>query len=323
MLLALGLGPFSWAQEAGAPGGAAVPGTLSAESEAGLSVPAGLRESGGGEPTAEVEEEREEREERERPFEGPGWLDKALGLEESSIDIHGWIQNTFTGNTNGTPASGHNFALFPNYLANQWMGNQYYLVFERHLEPNDRINVGFRVDALFGNDWQSTKEYGFFDNDFTPNSFTGFDLPQAYAEVHLPVLTKGGLDLKFGRWYSIAGFEQVPAVKRPLLSWPYIFTYFPFTFSGLMTTFHVTDRVNLFNGATAGADRWLNSRYGVTYIGGVGWTSEDGKTSATLVFMHGPNQLPYFINSGTTFGTFVPTAITPPPFLNRRRKPGV
>ncbi len=191
----------------GQPTAAEAPGPPNAED---LSIPSGLREDTGGAPTGEMEEEG-----KAPPFEGPGWLDKALGLGESSIHVHGWIQNTFTGNTNGTPPSGRNFALYPNYLANQWMGNQYYLVFERPLEQIDRINVGFRIDALFGYDWQATKEYGFFDNAFTPNSFTGFDLPQAYGEVHLPVLTRGGLDLKFGRWYSIAGYEQVPAVRRP------------------------------------------------------------------------------------------------------------
>ncbi|HEU5116133.1 MAG TPA: outer membrane beta-barrel protein, partial [Isosphaeraceae bacterium] len=218
-----------------------------------LSIPSGLREGTGGGPTGAMQEEG-----KAQPFDGPGWLDKALGLGESPVQVHGWIQNTFTGNTNGTPPSGRNFALYPNYLANQWMGNQYYLVFERPLEQNDRVNVGFRIDALFGYDWQVVKAYGFFDNAFTPNSFTGFDLPQIYAEAHLPILTKGGLDLKFGRWYSIAGYEQIPAVRRPLLSWPYIFTYFPFTFSGLMTTFHLTDRVNLYNGVVPGVDRWLN-----------------------------------------------------------------
>ncbi len=89
-----------------------------------------------------------------------------------------------------------------------------------------------------------------------------------------------------------------------------------------MTTFHLTDRVNLYNGVTPGVDRWLNIHYKPTYIGGIGWTSKDGKTSATLVVMNGPNQLPRFLNGSTTFGTYVPSAITAPPFLNGRRNLG-
>ncbi len=202
------------------------------------------------------------------------------------------------------------------------MGNQYYVVFERPMEREDKFDWGFRIDNLFGNDWQFTKAYGVFDRAFPPLTFHGFDLPQAYGEVHLPILTKGGFDAKFGRWYSIAGYESVMATRRPLLSWPYLFTYFPFTLSGLMTTFHATDRLNIFNGASPGVDRWFNAHYKWTYIGGLGWTSDDGKTTATLVLMTGPNQLPNFLSGNTTFGTYVPTNITPPPFMAGLPNPG-
>lgn len=268
--------------------------------------------------TPEPRAEEEEQEDFGAPFEGPGWLDRILGLGDRSIHAYGWVQNSFSFNTNGTPPSGDNFDLFPNHLANQWMGNQYYLVLERTLRP-DRLDIGFRVDSLFGNDWQTTKQLGFLDNAFPPNTFRGFDLPQAYGEVHLPVFTEGGLDVRFGRWYSIAGYESVMAVKRPLLSWPYVFTYFPFTMSGLLTTFHASDRLRIYNGATTGVDRWFNAHYRWTYVGGVGWTSEDGRTSATLVVMTGPNQFPRFLPRGFDI---VPVGFPGPPFRAGLPNPG-
>lgn len=259
-----------------------------------IELPFGLEAAGGGEPTVAQAEEGPV-----PVLEGPGWLDRALGLGDSRIETFGWIQNTFTGNTDGTPASGRNFALFPNHLANQWMGNQYYLVATRAAQQSDGLDWGFRIDALFGNDWSYTKMLGVFDRAFVSDRFAGFDLPQIYGEAHLPLLTEGGLDVKFGRWYSVAGYESVMATHRPLLSWPYIMTYFPFTFSGLMTTFHATDRLNVFNGAVPGVDRWFNEHYRWTYIGGLGWTSQDGRTTATFVVMNGPNQLPSFFPTKT------------------------
>ncbi|MBV8555727.1 MAG: hypothetical protein JO116_09185, partial [Planctomycetaceae bacterium] len=80
-------------------------------------------------------------------------LMKFLGMEESPVKIYGWLQNSYTGNANGTPRNRFNFGVNPNDLANSWMGNQYYLIVENPLEQNDRINFGFRVDNLFGNDW--------------------------------------------------------------------------------------------------------------------------------------------------------------------------
>jgi len=186
----------------------------------------------------------------------PGFLERELGLEDSPVDVYGWVQNSFTGNANGTPRNRMNFGVFPNRLANQWQGNQYYLVVENPLEEEDRVNLGFRVDTLFGNDWQFTKDLGFFDRAFKPNAFAGVDLPQIYGDIHLPVLTKGGLDIRGGRFYSTAGYEQVPAIGRPLLSVTYMNNFTHFTFIGVQSTLHLTDRVDLYNAAVNGSDRW-------------------------------------------------------------------
>ena len=116
---------------------------------------------------------------------------------------------------------------------------------------------------------------------------------QLYGEMHLPFLTKGGLDVKGGRWYTLAGYEVVPATGRPLLSVPYMFNYGqPFTHVGVVTTLHVTDKINLYNGAINGWDRWIDQRFLWGYIGGFSWTSKDEKTSLAFTTVWGPNQFP-------------------------------
>ena len=134
----------------------------------------------------------------------------------------GFVLLGIMGNANGTPLGLSNFSVFPNNLANQWHGNQYYLVVENPLEPDDMVNLGFRVDTLFGNDWQFTRDYGLFTGAFTQNQFAGLDLPQIYGEIHLPIMTPGGLEIKGGRFYSQAGFSAVPAISRPFITVPYI-----------------------------------------------------------------------------------------------------
>jgi hypothetical protein len=253
-----------------------------------LNVPSADREIGGGEPTtAEAAEEASDagREDQVKH------LQDLLGFEDSPVNIYGWIQNSYTGNANGFPRNGENFGVTPNHLANSWMGNQYYIVVENPLEQNDTINFGFRVDNLFGNDWQFNYMQGLFNNAFALNSFSGYDMAQLYGEVHLPFLTEGGIDVKGGRWYTIAGYEQVPAIARPLLSVPYMFTYGqPFTHFGVLTTMHLTDRINLYNGAINGWDRWIDERYAWGYIGGFSWTSKDEKTTLATTVVWGPNQ---------------------------------
>ena len=70
----------------------------------------------------------------------PLFLNRTLGLEDIPFRTYGWLQNSFTGNASGTPRDRSNFSVFPNRPANQRQGNQYYLVLENPLEPDDMIN---------------------------------------------------------------------------------------------------------------------------------------------------------------------------------------
>ena len=263
-----------------------------------LSLPRSEREGGGGEPTEAVAAKEEEKAPEKDPTK---LLMNALGLEESPVKVYGWLQNSYTGNTNGVPKNGQNFGVNPNNLANSWQGNQYYLIIENPLEQGDKINFGFRVDNLFGNDWQFNHSHGFADTSAKANHFNGYDMAQAYAEVHLPpVLSKGGTDIKGGRFYTIHGYEVVPATGRPLLSVDYMFNYGqPFTHVGAIATTHVTDRVNWYNSVVNGWDRWINGNYKWNYMGGFTWTGKEGKGSLAVCYITGPEQYPRFLPGNT------------------------
>ncbi len=283
-----------------------------------LTVPAADRPIGGGEATTETAATEAAAAAEGPP--GPTKLQDLLGFEESPVKFYGWIQNSFTGNANGNGTTRTNFGVNPNYKANQWMGNQFYLVIENPLEQEDKINFGFRVDNLFGNDWQFNYMQGLFNNAFKTGQFAGYDLAQLYAEVHLPILTEGGLDIKGGRFYTLAGYEQVPAIAKPLLSTPYMFTYGqPFTHFGVMTTLHLTDKINLYNGAINGWDRWVNENYQWGYMGGFSWTGNEDKTSLAFTTVWGPNQYPRFLPGNQQFYT---TGYVNVPSLAGQENPG-
>ena len=286
-----------------------------------LSLPKSEREGGGGEPTEAAiaaEEPAAAAETDETKL-----LMKLLRMKEDSpVKIYGWIQNSFTGNTNGRPKNGQNFGVNPNNLANQWMGNQYYLIFEKALRQDDTINFGFRFDNLFGNDAQFNHAQGIFNRAFKTNYFSQYDPAQYYAEVHLPWFTEGGLDIKGGRFYTLAGYEVVPATGRPLLSVPYMFNYGqPFTHSGMLTTLHLTKNINIYNGAINGWDRQFNEHYTWGYIGGFSATSKSGKTSIATTFVWGPNQFNTFLPANQN--PIYPTGVIPPPAqFAGQRNPG-
>ena len=260
-----------------------------------LSLPASERAFGGGEPTTSAAAAEEAAAEGEKK-DARGLLMKALGVpEDAGWKVYGWIQNSYTGNTNGIPANGFNFGVNPNFLANRWMGNQYYLIFEKPLEQNDEINFGFRVDNLFGNDWQFNHMHGLFEQLVQARTTSPATTPpSSTARSTCPFLTKGGIDIKGGRFYTI-----LPAMKwcpRPAVrssrSPTCSTTASRSPTSGVLTTLHVTDRINLYNGAINGWDRWINENYKWGYIGGFSWTSKDEKTSLAFTTVWGPNQFP-------------------------------
>jgi hypothetical protein len=228
-------------------------------------------------------------------------LAKFLGVADSPVKIYGWLDNSYTYNANGRDKSGTNFSVFPNRLANSWQGDQYYFVLEKPAAQEDAVDIGFRFDTLFGNDWQFSKDYGLFDRAFTPNSFAGVDLPQLFLEAHLPVLTNLGLLVRFGRFYSPSGFESVMATKRPLLSVPYLFNFTPFTYVGFQSILHVNPQLNLINAVVNGDDRWFDESYHYSYNGGFNWTSKNGASSLASYILVGPGQLPKFPPLNTPF----------------------
>ena len=248
-------------------------------------------------------------------------LARALGLEDSPVAIYGWIENSYTGTPGFSPRNGSTVTLAPNRLANQWQGNQYYLILENPLERGDRLNFGFRLDTLFGNDWYFTHSFGLFNGAFTPLSFAGLDFPQIYGEVHLPLGEKVALDIKGGRFYSPSGFEAVQAIKRTLFSFPYAVTYTPFTYLGAMTSLQVGDRFTLVNGAVNGADRWFDQNYHYSYLGGINWNSKSQRSSLTSFVLVGPNQLPFFPSLQYSRTAILPVGGYQVPELAGKRNP--
>jgi hypothetical protein len=246
---------------------------------------------------------------------------RALGLEDSPVALYGWIQNSYTGTPGFSPRNGSTVTVFPNRLANAWQGNQYYLILENALDLGDRLNFGFRFDTLFGNDWMITKSFGLFDGAFTPRSFAGLDLPQIYGDVHLPIREKLSLDVRGGRFYSPAGYENIQAVKRPLLSIPYLTNFTPFTFLGALTNLHLGERVTLTNAAVNGTDRWFNMNYHYSYLGGLNWTSPEERTTFASFTLVGPNQLPFFPSTNPQQVPTLPVGAYRVPALQNQRNP--
>lgn len=217
-------------------------------------------------------------------------LEKLLGLEDSRLGVFGWVEANFTANPRAGD-DGVNSFLVPNSQANTFVFQQVYLVFEQAIRYRDQVDYGFRVDNLFGVDAQNFHDYGLLNRTFAPNTFA-YDPVQFYGELHLPI--GQGIDIRGGRFFALAGYETATAPGRPLLSTSDAFSFgaHPFTQFGVMTTWHLTDQIELYNGVVNGWNRWINEHYPWSYAGGFSWSSADERTSLTVTLNAGFTQFP-------------------------------
>jgi hypothetical protein len=229
------------------------------------------------------------------------------GLESAGAQVYGWIQQGFAGNID-SPSDRVNFGPNFGWRSNDYRLNQVYVVLENALEHAGALNVGYRVDFLAGHDAPFFVANGLF-SDFTgfdptsgfgadgPKSFrevnrVGIDLPQFFAEIHLPgLLTPGGVDVRAGKFYTLMGREIYPGADTDFYSRGYenVFAT-PFTHTGVMSTLHATPTLDVLFGVVLGWDVFKDNNDMVSFHGGVIWNSPDKRYNWTTAWITGPEQ---------------------------------
>ena len=261
----------------------------------------------------EEKERREEEELHEEEDFKTDLLDNFLGLQESRLGVFGWLQVNYTANSQ-VGVDGRNFMLIPNSLANAFVFQQLYLVLEQKIKYRDQIDWGFRFDNLFGADSQNFHPIGLLNKTFPPNAF-GYDPVQFYGELHLPI--GEGIDIRGGRFFALPGYETATAPGRPLLSTSDMFGFGadPYTQFGVMSTWHITDRFELYNGVVNGWNHWISERNPWSYAGGFNWESKDERTNLTFTLNAG------FTQFARVFPDEVNGVPTPPQLIDNPRLP--
>ena len=227
-----------------------------------------------------------------RGIETYGWVDVGIGANGWGADWNGPI--TFNDRS--------------------WQGqmNQLYLVNERILKE-DQFSWGGRIDLLYGTDFLYTVAAGLDAYRSTPNPlgltgprwntnrYYGLAMPQLYGE-----LGSQELNVKFGHFYTLIGYEVVPAIGNFFYTHAYTMQYGePFTHTGVLGTWVPNDQLTIIGGITNGWDNWddgletgapiVNQNYAnynsnASFLGAVTFSSSDGTQALTLANSSG-NQL--------------------------------
>ncbi|RPI89080.1 MAG: hypothetical protein EHM42_03650 [Planctomycetaceae bacterium] len=157
--------------------------------------------------------------------------------------VSGWLDYGFVVNTSG-PRSGFN-GPYNSVDYNSLMFNQGYFILDAGLPEDGSWGLGARADILLGHDYLLAQSVGL---ELRPDGSSrwnsgedfGIAIPQLYGVI-------GGeeLQLKVGHFYTVVGYEGVPAVNNFFYSKAYSYQFAgPFTHWGGIATWNATGNLS-------------------------------------------------------------------------------
>jgi Putative beta-barrel porin-2, OmpL-like. bbp2 len=207
-----------------------------------------------------------------------------------------WISQGFTANYD-RPANKFNLPLTFNDRANEYQMNQLYVSLGRKVtDCGDCWDLGGRVDLLYGTDYFFTTARGLETNEDGSPKWNGSDgprnggaadlyglaLPQAFAEVYIPMFT--GITVKLGHFYTPVGYEGVMAPENFFYSHAYTHQYGePFTHTGVLAQIPLSDSFGSFFGYTQGWDTFEDPNNQPGFLAGCTWNPDDSSSIAVAV----------------------------------------
>lgn len=201
--------------------------------------------------------------------------------DSGSFNVGGWFQFGYHSENNG---------LF-NQRPDEIQLQQGWLYADKAADGSQGLDWGFRFDLVYGTDAADTQAFGNnsgrfdFENGFDNGGPTGYGwaIPQAYIEV-----AEGDWSIIAGHFYTLAGYEVVSAPDNFFYSHSYTFVNSePFTHTGVLGTWTVSDSIEFYGGWTAGWDTGFDQfGDGSTFLGGTS-VSLTNFTSLTYITTFG------------------------------------
>jgi hypothetical protein len=162
-------------------------------------------------------------------------------LQDQHIQIYGWINGGFNLSTNQLQPAGNNPIGYA-YTPNTAQLDQAVLYIERLPDTvqKDHVDWGFRLSALYGENYRYTNSYGILSNQFNGNNQVyGFDFPMVYADIYIPQIFEG-MNIRIGRYISPPDIEAQLAPNNYTYTHSLTYTYDNYTNTGILATIAAT-----------------------------------------------------------------------------------
>jgi len=216
------------------------------------------------------------------PF-GQDWF---LFGEGGRSRVSGWLDGGFIGNF-GVPPSKFNGPYNAVDRANEAMMNQVYFIAERTLPTDGSTGIGYRTDLLYGEDFPLATSLGWETNpgpqDWNSGEFYGLAIPQLYAEVG-----NQDISLKLGHFYTIVGYEGVPAVGNFFYQKSYSYQFAgPFNHWGGLVNWKASDNVEVDAGIVNGWNNLASPYSNANFLGRIRAKNDDNSFATSFAIISG------------------------------------
>lgn len=190
-----------------------------------------------------------------------------------------------------SPENNINFGRLFDDKSNQVLLNQLLVTVQRLPDPKATdYDFGFQFQALYGTDARYVQFMGELNSTFASRNQLAF--VNANVQAHLPWLTPGGIDVKAGQYPTPLGYEVIDPSLNPFYSHSYMFYFgLPFVHTGILTTTHVNDMIDVYLGVDSGMNTTLgagDNNGAAAGIAGLNFTLLDGKLTILALTHFGP-----------------------------------
>jgi hypothetical protein len=202
------------------------------------------------------------------------------------ITLGGWIQQGVSVVAN-SPADRYNGVVTFNDRDGEYQMNQTYFFLERNVDTRGcGWDFGGRIDFLYGTDARFVQAVDGLEANWGQNEpFYQAALPQFYLDVAYNNWT-----VRMGHFYSILGYEHVQAPENFFYSHSYAKQYGePFTHTGMLVMYDVTDSLTLSGGFHRGWDQFddTDGLDRLSFLGGINWVSCDSRKAVAFAITSG------------------------------------
>ncbi|MBC7784950.1 MAG: porin [Burkholderiales bacterium] len=193
-------------------------------------------------------------------------------LTQNNVNVGGWVEASTTwgllDDPEGDVLAGRAF----DFEHADPTLNQIGIYLDRQTDYAQAWDLGGRFEMIYGADARFTAANG---SDLETGAFpeNQFDITQLYAEVVIPVGT--GLKTKIGKFNTALGYEYVNPTQNALYSHSFIFGLVPYTHTGVLASYNITETGNLSIGVARGWDQSLEDNNDAIE-GLVFWTDKVG-----------------------------------------------